>query len=97
MKRIDFLLLALTSGLILAISYTLCVAFGLAAPESLRMYKAWEPLLPGFEWLTIGGFLLGLVESFLYGLYIAALYVPLYNPLSRRFGRLDARPKDSGG
>lgn len=87
MRRIEFLPLALTLGLILAISYTLCVAFGLVAPESLRMYKAWEPLLPGFEWLTIGGFLLGLVESFLYGLYIAALYAPLYNFLSRRLGK----------
>lgn len=87
MRRIEFLSLGITLGLILAISYTLCVAFGLVAPESLRMYKAWEPLLPGFEWLTIGSFLLGLVESFLYGLYIAALFVPLYNFLSLRLGK----------
>jgi hypothetical protein len=46
MGKIEFLPLALTLGLILAISYTLCVAFGLVAPEGLRMYKAWEPLLP---------------------------------------------------
>lgn len=87
MRRIEFLPLALTLGLILAISYTLCVVFGLVAPESLQMYKAWEPLLPGFEWLTIGSFLLGLVESFLYGLYIAALFVPLHNFLSLRLGK----------
>ena len=83
----QILSLGTTLGLVLAISYTLCVAFGLVAPESLRMYKAWEPLLPGFEWLSIGGFTLGLVESFLYGLYIAALFVPLHNFFSRRFGR----------
>jgi hypothetical protein len=35
----------------------------------------------------MGSFLLGLVESFLYGLYIAVLYVPLYSFLSRRFGK----------
>ncbi len=87
MGKIEFLPLALTLGLILAISYTLCVGFGLVAPEGLRMYKAWEPLLPGFEWLSMGSFLLGLVESFLYGLYIAVLYVPLYSFLSRRFGK----------
>ncbi|MFQ6000888.1 MAG: DUF5676 family membrane protein [Anaerolineae bacterium] len=86
MRRIEFLPLALTLGLILAISYTLCVGFGLVAPESLQMYQAWQLLLPGFEWLSMGGFLLGLVETFLYGLYIAALFVALYNPLSRRLG-----------
>lgn len=89
MRKIGFLPLGITLGLVLGVSYTLCVAFGLVAPESLRMYKAWEPLLPGFEWarLSIGVFLLGLVESFLYGLYLAALYVPLTSFLSRRLGR----------
>jgi len=40
----------------LLISYLLCVAFGLIAPEPMRMYEAWAPLLPGFEWLTVQGF-----------------------------------------
>jgi len=51
------------------------------------MYKAWEPLLTGFEWLSVSSFVIGLVESFLYGLYIAALFVPLYGFFSRWFGR----------
>jgi len=51
------------------------------------MYKAWEPLLPGFEWLSVSSFVIGLVESFLYGLYIAALFVLLYGFFSLWFGR----------
>lgn len=86
MKKIGFLPLGLTLGSGLAITYVLCVAFGVVAPESLRMYQAWEPLLPGFEWLSVGGFFLGLVESFLYGLYAAVLFVPLYSFFSKRLG-----------
>ena len=65
-------------SLFLVISYVLCVGFGLLAPEQMRMYEAWAPLLPGFEWLTWPGFLIGLVETYLYGWYIALVFVPLY-------------------
>lgn len=42
------------------------------------MHEAWAPLLPGFEWLTWSGFLIGLIESYLYGWYFAIVFVPLY-------------------
>ena len=67
-----------TLSLLLVISYLLCVGFGLVAPGQMRMYEAWAPLLPGFEWLTWTGFLIGLIEVYLYGWYIAVLFVPLY-------------------
>lgn len=73
-------------SLLLLVSYLLCVVFGLLAPADLRMYEAWAPLLPGFEWLTWSGFLFGLIESYLYGWYIAIVFVPLYRWFSRRSG-----------
>ena len=73
-------------SLLLLITYLLCIGFGLLAPAELRMYEAWAPLLPGFEWLTWSGFLLGLVESYLYGWYIALVFVPLYRWFSSRGG-----------
>ncbi len=72
-----------TLSLLLTITYLLCVGFGLLAPEQMRMYEAWEPLLPGFEWLTWAGFLIGLVEVYIYGWYIAVLFVPLYRWFSK--------------
>ncbi|WP_350588369.1 DUF5676 family membrane protein [Psychrobacter sp. 78a-MNA-CIBAN-0178] len=65
-------------SLFLLISYLFCIGFGLLAPEQISMHEAWAPLLPGFEWLTWTGFLIGLVESYLYGWYFAILFVPLY-------------------
>ena len=44
-----------------------------------------EQVLPAFKWLTWWGFLLGLVESFLYGAYAGLVFCPIYNWLYRRF------------
>lgn len=65
-------------GSFLSITYTLCVIYDLLFP-GMSMYQTWLRLLPGFEWLTWKSFLLGLIESFLYGIYAALIFVPLYN------------------
>ncbi|MDY7097188.1 MAG: hypothetical protein SXU28_03525 [Pseudomonadota bacterium] len=67
-----------TLSAFLLISYLICVGFGLLSPEQFRMHEAWAPWLPGFEWLTLTGFMAGAIGSFLYGWYIAVLAVPLY-------------------
>jgi hypothetical protein len=70
-------------SLFLAISFVLCIIWGLIFPPELHMHPAWEDLLPGFEFLTLPGFLIGLVETYLYGWYIALVLVPLYNFFDR--------------
>ena len=69
------------------ISFLVCVSYGLATPASLHMHAFLEQVLPGFKWLTLQGFFVGLVESFLYGAYAGLVYVPVYNFFVRRFGR----------
>ena len=64
-----------------------CVAYGLATPETLNMHVFLEQVLPGFKWLSLPGFLIGLVESFLFGAYAGLVYVPVYNFFVRRFYR----------
>ncbi|MEX2498975.1 MAG: DUF5676 family membrane protein [Wenzhouxiangellaceae bacterium] len=76
--------LANALGGLFLISYLLCIGFGLMAPDSMRMWTAWAPLLPGFEWLTWSGFLIGASESYAYGWYVAIVFVPLYRRLSMR-------------
>jgi hypothetical protein len=46
------------------------------------MYPAWQRFLPGFFWLTPGSFVLGYVETSLYGLYAGGLFAFLYNLFS---------------
>jgi hypothetical protein len=70
-----------------AISFVVCVAYGLATPETLHMHAFLEQVLPGFKWLSLPGFLIGLVESFLFGAYAGLVYVPVYNFFVRRFNR----------
>lgn len=71
-------------SLFITISYLLCIAFGLLSPTRFHMHEAWAPLLPGFEWLTLPGFIFGLIGSYLYGWYIAIVFVPLYRFVERR-------------
>ena len=77
MIRLSFVRLAAIFAAFLGITYTLCVLYDLVAPASYRMYTAWEGVLPGFEWLSWGSYLIGLTEVLAYGVYAAALYVLL--------------------
>ena len=77
------------------ISFVVCVGYGLVTPESLHMHAFLEQVLPGFKWLTLPGFAIGMVESFLYGAYAGLVYVPVYNFFARRFDHGHADPSTS--
>jgi hypothetical protein len=49
-------------------------------------YSFLEITLPGFKWLSVGSFLIGLVESFLYGVYAGLVYTPIYNFYNKKWG-----------
>lgn len=83
--RIPVAAFGLSLGVFLVVSYLLCVLFDLWFPAR-AMNPIWSPLLPGFTWLTWPSFLLGLVETFAYGWYVALVFGPLYNFFSARFG-----------
>lgn len=68
-----------------AATFIVCVLYGLVVPASLHMTSFLEAVLPGFEWLTPLGFLIGLTESFLYGVYAGIVYVPIHNRLAERW------------
>lgn len=65
------------------ITYVLCIASGIIIPD-WEMHRPWLQFFPGFEWLTVQGFIIGLVESVLYGWYVAVVLAPLYNYFSTR-------------
>ncbi len=69
-------------SLFFVITFIICIGWGLLTPPTLHMHGAWEGFLPGFEFLTPLGFGLGLIESYLYGWYIALVFVPLYNRIN---------------
>jgi 2TM family of unknown function (DUF5676) len=76
--RIPLVAFGLSLGLFLAITYVLCVGLDLIFPGQ-AMYQTWLSLLPGFTWLTWPSFVLGLIESFAYGWYVALIFCPLFN------------------
>ncbi len=83
-SSIPIVALGMSLGSFLALTYVLCVLFDLWFPAQ-AMNPVWAPLLPGFTWLTLPSFLLGLAESFAYGWYAALVIGPIYNFFARRF------------
>ncbi len=82
---------ALALGLFLAITFTLCVIWGLLFPHTSFQQALLGAVLPGFTWLSWTSFLVGLAESFLYGIFAAAVFVPLHNGLSRWTGQVTVK------
>ncbi|HUP21621.1 MAG TPA: hypothetical protein VNB06_01620 [Thermoanaerobaculia bacterium] len=73
-------------------SFVLCVVWGLVTTEALHMHEFLEQVLPGFTWLTPASFVLGFIESFLWGAYAAIVFVPLHNFFHRRWATPRATP-----
>ena len=72
-------------GIFAAVSFMLCILYGLIVPPSLHAARALEAVLPAFKWLTFSGFVFGLLESFLYGVYAGLMFVPIHNAIWRRW------------
>lgn len=82
-QGISLVALGHATSLFLAITFVLCVVFDLLFPAH-AMFQAWQKLLPGFHWLSVGSFFLGLIESYAYGWYVALIWAPLYNVFALR-------------
>jgi hypothetical protein len=74
-----------------AITFVLCVGYGLVVPASVHPAWLLEAILPGFKWLGVGSFALGLIVSALYGAWAGVLYSTLYNYFARRATREASR------
>lgn len=84
-RRLALVPLGLSISSLFVISYVLCVALGLIWWDG-GLHQPWLQFLPGFTWISWGSFFLGLIESFLYGWYVALVFTPLFNVFSARFG-----------
>ena len=79
--------LGLSLSVFFVISYVICIAGYLLLPGFPVQHEALSSLLPGFKLLTWQSYFLGLVESFIWGWYIALVFGPIYNFFSRRLER----------
>lgn len=87
MQRLDWRVMTWSLGLFGGVTFLVCVVYGLLVPEAWHMTQFLEIVLPGFRWLTVGSFILGLVESFLYGAYAGLVFTPIFNAVARRWAK----------
>lgn len=84
MHPLNWKVMTWSLGLFSAVSFVLCVLYGLVVPRTLHMVQFLEITLPGFHWLSPASFALGLVETFLYGAYAGLVFTPIHNLVARR-------------
>jgi len=85
-RPLSFRTFGLSLSLFLTVSYLLCVAGYLLFPGLPISHSSLSIFLPGFQLLSWQTFCLGLIESFLWGWYVALVFVPLYNFFASRQG-----------
>ena len=83
MRPLNFKVVVSALSFLGVVTFTLCLLWDLTFP-SYTMVAIWKVLLPGFQGITWGSYLLGLVEIILYALYTALIFVPSYNYFRRR-------------
>ena len=76
--RVPIQALGWSLGIFLAITYTICVAFDLVFPGQ-SMTSLWSPLLPWVGGISLGSYAIGVVETLLYGWFVALIFCPLFN------------------
>lgn len=76
--KLDITRFGIALSAFFVISYVLCIVSGFVLPD-WELHKPWLQFFPGFEWLTVQRFLIGLVESIAYAWYAAILFGLLFN------------------
>ena len=84
LRTVPLLVLGMSLSLFFFVSYLLCVLGYLFLPGLPVDHAALSIFLPGFTLLSWTSFGLGLVESFVWGWYVAIMFGLLYNFISAR-------------
>ncbi|WNL45324.1 DUF5676 family membrane protein [Dyella sp. BiH032] len=84
-KPIAISTLGTALSIFLAVSFVFCIAGYLLFPSLPIAHAALSIFLPGFTLLSWSSFLLGLVESVIWGWYIAVVFGAIYNAVARRW------------
>jgi hypothetical protein len=83
-RTIPILRLGQALSALFIVSYGICILGYLLFPGFPVQHEALAIFLPGFTLLTWHTFFLGLIESFLWGWYIAVVFGVIYNFFLRR-------------
>ncbi len=83
-RTIPTLVLDLSLSTFFVFSYVVCVLGYLLLPNLPVEHAALAIFLPGFTLLSWQSYFLGLVESFIWGWYVALVFGSLYNFFVRR-------------
>lgn len=96
-KMLNIIVCTATFAAWMGARFTICVLGGVPVPGLPIRHQTLESLLPGFSWISLGSFVLGLAESLFYGVYAVVVLVAVFNFFHRPWvgtgcPRRDKRP-----
>jgi hypothetical protein len=80
--KLDIKAGSLAAGITFAVFYLLDIGYSLISPPDEFHIHLMEAFYPGFKWFSFSSFILGLVESIIYGIAIGAVFISVYNRLA---------------
>ena len=86
-RPISIITLGQALSVFFILSYTICILGYLLLPGMPVKHESLAIFLPGFTLLSWHTFFLGLIESFIWGWYIALVFGAIYNFFLRRAAR----------
>jgi len=90
--HIPVLVLGLSLSVTFVVTYVLCILYGLLGFSAGAHASLLPSILPGFTWITWPSFLLGAVEVFVYGWYIAVVFGVIFNFFATRSRQRGDKP-----
>lgn len=85
--------IAIALNFIFLVLYLVWVALHFLLPESnWQMFRFWEMILFDFNWLTSKSLILGILQVFLGGFYVAYTLIPLYNYFNQQLSTKHGGP-----
>jgi hypothetical protein len=82
-KPLHIVTLGLSLSTFFILSYTICILGYLLLPGFPVQHESLAIFLPGFTLLSWPTFFLGLIESFIWGWYVAVVFGAIYNFFAR--------------
>jgi hypothetical protein len=86
-RTVSIITLGQALSVFFMVSYTICIIGYLLFPGMPVKHEFLAIFLPGFTLLSWHTFFLGLIESFIWGWYIAVVFGAIYNFFQRRSAR----------
>lgn len=87
MKKLDLMQVAFSLAILFAIGFVVCYfwVYKSTDPDLVNMHLGMLKIsFFGYSGMNFASFILGLIQSFIWGILVGVVFVPIYNALGKK-------------